>query len=187
MNAYDLPTSLTIGGVGFAIRPGWRYIMRILAACNDPDVSPRARCRIILKVLYPKWKEIPPDCVEEAIRKACDFIDCGQKDDGKPKPRVLDWEQDAAIIIPEINKVAGREIRLDPNIHWWTFMGWFMGIGDGLFASVLHIRQKKAKGQKLERWERDFYEANKSICDLQRRYTAEERAEIDEINKWLNG
>lgn len=187
MNAYDLPTSLTIGGVGFAIRWNWRAIIDILAAYNDPELDEQGQAMVLLQIFYPEWDKIPPDCIEEAIRKACDFIDCGQKDDGKPKPKMIDWEQDAAIIIPEINKVAGREIRLDPNIHWWTFMGWFMGIGDGLFASVLHIRQKKAKGQKLEKWEREFYEANKATCDLQRRYTAEEQAEIDEISKWLNG
>lgn len=185
MNAYDLPTSLEIGGAGYFIRYNWRAVLDILMAYNDPELDPEAQTMVMLQILYPAWYRIPPEHIEEAIRKGCDFIDAGQKDDGKPKPKMIDWEQDAAIIIPEINKVAGREIRLDPNIHWWTFMGWFMGIGDGLFASVLHIRQKKAKGQKLEQWEREFYEANKATCDLQRRYTAEEQAEIDEISKWL--
>ena len=100
---------------------------------------------------------------------------------------MIDWEQDAAIIIPEINKVAGREIRLDPNIHWWTFMGWFMGIGDGLLASVLHVRQKLSNGKKLEQWEQEFYKANRSICDLKHPYTSQDQALVDEIMEWLNG
>lgn len=186
MNAYDLPISLEIGGVGYSIRYNWRAVLDILMAYNDPELDAEAQTMVMLQILFPAWYNIPPECIEEAIAKGCDFIDAGQKDDGKPKPKMIDWEQDAALIIPEINKVAGREIRLSPDIHWWTFLGWFMGIGDGLLASVLHIRQKKSKGQKLENWEQEFYSANKAICDLQRRYTAEEQAERDNLNKWLN-
>lgn len=186
MNAYDLPTSLEIGEVAYSIRYNWRAVLDILIAYNDPELDTEAQTMVMLQILYPAWYRIPPEYIEEAIRKGCDFIDAGQKDDGKPKPKMIDWEQDASLIIPEINKVAGREIRLSPDIHWWTFLGWFMGIGDGLLASVLHIRQKKAKGQKLEKWEQEFYTANKAICDLQRRYTAEEQAEMDNLNKWLN-
>lgn len=185
MSAYDLPTSLEIGGVGFPIRYDWRAIMDIMAACNDPDLDDEGKSIAMLQIFYPDWRNIPPDCVEEALKKACEFIDCGQKDDGKPKPKMIDWEQDASIIIPEINKVAKQEIRLDPNIHWWTFFGWFMGIGDGLLSSILHIRQKKAKHKKLEKWEQEFYRENKALCDIQKRYTAEEIAERENFMKWL--
>ena len=187
MNAYDLPTSLTIGGVGFPIRYNWRAVIDILIACNDPELDSEGQAIAILQIMYPDWQKIPADCIEEALRKACDFIDCGQKDDGKPKPKMIDWEQDASIIIPEINKVAHKEIRMNPDIHWWTFFGWFMGIGDGLLANVLHIRQKLSQGQKLDKWERDFYLENKAMCDLERRYTAEEMKKIKDIEDWLKG
>ena len=187
MTAYDLPTSLTIGGVGFDIRWHWRAILDILIACNDPDLDDRGKATVLLQILYPQYDKIPVEHLEEAIQKACAFIDCGQRDDGKPKPRLIDWEQDAAIIIPEVNKVAGREIRFDPNIHWWTFLGWFMGIGDGLLASVLHIRQKRASGKKLESWEQEFYKANRAIIDLGQTCTANDKELIDEVMKFLNG
>ena len=99
----------------------------------------------------------------------------------------MDWEQDAAIIIPAVNSVAGREIRLDPGIHWWTFFGWYMSIGDGLFASVLRIRSKKAKGKKLEKWEEEFYRENRHLIDLKQVETDEVRQEKENILKWLNG
>ena len=185
MNAYDLPTSLEIGGVGYSIRYNWRAVLDILMAYNDPDLDPEAQTMVMLQILYPAWYSIPPEHIEEAIRKGCDFIDAGQKDDGKPKPKMIDWEQDASIIIPEINKVAGREIRLYPDIHWWTFLGWFMGIGDGLLASVLHIRQKKAKGQKLEKYEQEYYRENRALIDIRKRQTPEEKAEQEYFNKWL--
>ena len=185
MIAYELPTSLKIGEVAYPIRYNWRAIMDVLAACADPELDDQGKAICILKIIYPTWQEIPEDKLPEALQRACEFIDCGQKDDGKPKPKMIDWEQDAAIIIPEINKAAGREIRLDPNVHWWTFFGWFMGIGDGLLASVLHIRSKKGKGKKLEKWELEFYNANKALVDFEVRETEEIRKEKNDLLKWL--
>lgn len=185
MNAYELPTSLTVGGVGYPIRSGWRAVMDILTAMHDPELDDMSKQLVMLQIMYPGWKDIPPEHVQEALKQACDFIDCGQKDDGKPKPQMIDWEQDAAIIIPEINKVAKQEVRLAPDLHWWTFFGWFMGIGDGLLASVLHIRQKKAKRKKLEKWELEFYRENRELCDIRPRETDEIRIEKDNILKWL--
>lgn len=159
----------------------------MLMACSDPELDDEAKAAVLLQIIYPGWREIPESNIQEALEKACAFIDCGQKDDGKPKPKMIDWEQDAPIIIPEVNKVAGREIRLDPNIHWWTFFGWFMGIGEGILGNVLHIRQKLRKGEKLEKWEREYYNENKGMCDLDRPHTAEENEIIEFIMKWLEG
>lgn len=185
MSVYELPTSLTIGGVGYPIRYSWTAALDILAACADPDLDEYAKAACLLQILFPDHESIPTEHLGEACQKASDFIDCGQKDDGKVRPKMIDWAQDAAIIIPEINKVACREIRLDPNIHWWTFYGWFMGIGDGLLASVLHVRQKKAKGKKLESWEREFYEENKALVDFKTADNDEIRAEKANILKFL--
>ena len=185
MNAYDLPTSLTIGEVAYSIRYGWRAVLDALLASADADLDDQTKAECILQILYPDVEKIPYAYRQEALDKACEFIDCGQKDDGKPKPKMIDWEQDASVIIPEVNKVAGREIRLDPDIHWWTFFGWFMGIGDGLFASVLHIRKKKMQHKKLEKWEQDFYNDNKAIIDIRSPASDEIREEKDNILKWL--
>jgi hypothetical protein len=185
MMAYDLPTSLYIGEVEHPIRYNWRAVLDILAACADPELDDAEKALCVLQIFYPNWEEIPSDRLQEACKKACDFIDCGQKDDGKPKPKMIDWEQDAPIIIPEINKVAGKEVRLDPNIHWWTFFGWFMGIGDGLLASVLHIRKKKSLHKKLEKWEEEFYRANKALVDFAPKETPEKAEMTEYFNKWL--
>lgn len=47
---------------------------------------------------------------QEACQKACEFIDCGIKNDGKSRPRTMDWEQDAPIIIPAVNKVNNADV-----------------------------------------------------------------------------
>ena len=47
-------------------------------------------------------------------------------------------------------------------LHWWTFLGAYMEIGESLFSQILSVRMKKAKGKKLEDWEREFYKENKT-------------------------
>lgn len=185
MNAYAMPTSLEIGGVGYKIRTDFRAILDILIAMMDPELDKQAKSIVLIQILYEKWEEIPTEFLEEAIEKGCNFIDCGQKDDGRPKPQMIDWEQDASIIIPAINKTAHTEVRSVPYMHWWTFFSYFMEIGESLFANVLSIRQKKIKGQKLEKWEMEFYKENRSIIDLKKKISQEEQEEKDKIMKWL--
>ena len=60
-----------------------------------------------------------------------------------------------------------------------------MEIEEGTFSTVLGIRQKRAKGKKLEKWEQEFYRNNKRQCDLKRKHTKEEQAEIDYWNRLL--
>ena len=185
MNAFDLPTSLTIGGVGHPIRYGWRNILNIFSAMNDPNMDAEMKSEVILESFYPNWIHIPYEHIPEALEKACEFMDCGYEKDDVKRPRLVDWEQDAAVIIPAVNAVANREIRLDPNIHWWTFHGWYMAIEGGLFSTVLRIRQKQAKGKKLDKCEEEFFSENKRLVELQRPQTAEEKAMQDYFDKWL--
>ena len=97
----------------------------------------------------------------------------------------MDWEQDEAIMFPAINKVAGFETRSAEYIHWWTFMGYYMEISEGVFSNVLNLRMKKAKGKKLEKWEREFWNSNRDICTLKTKLSSEEQAEKDRINALL--
>lgn len=184
-NAYKLPASLSVGGAEYKIRTDFDVILDIFEAVNDPDLLDEARGAIILISIYPDWKTIPPEHQEEALKKAYEFIDCGQKDDGKIHPQLVDWEQDAGIIVPAINSVAHTDIRLIEHLHWWTFFGWFMEIRESLFSEVIHIRQKKAKRKKLEKWEQEFYRENKALIDLKPRESEETKKEKDSLLKWL--
>ena len=174
MTAYDLPTSLVVGGVEHPIRTGWRVVMDIFAMYNDPDFDNEMKTVGLVKMIYPQWREIPPEAIPEAIEKACDFLDCGQKPDSRHRPRLVDWEDDAAIIIPAVNGVAGQDVRSDPDIHWWTFFGWYMSIKDSLFSTVLHIRKKQNSGKKLERWENEFLRENQKLVHMKTRLAKEE-------------
>ena len=184
MNLWNLPTSLEIGGVGFSIRTDFRDVLNAISYLSNPDYTDYEKYEICLTIMYPDYE---PECDEEMkiemLKAAFDFIDMGIPDDGREKPKTMDWDQDAQIIIPAVNKVAGFEIRAKSYLHWWTFLSYYMEIGDGLFAQVVNIRNKRARGKKLEKWEREFEKENKQLIKLEQKLSAEEaerRKEEDE-------
>lgn len=174
MFSWDLPLALTVGGRSYHIRTDFRAALDIMAAFNDPNLDNAGKMQVMVEILY---EEIPPEeCLEEAIKQALWYLDCGKKEDGRKRPQVMDWEQDAPIIFPAINKVAGREVR-EPGqyMHWWTFVGYFEEIEEGTFSQVLAIRQKRAKGKKLEQWEREFLNDNQALVNLKKKMSDEEQ------------
>lgn len=191
MYAWELPTSLEVSGKEYAIRTDYRVILDILAAMNDPEIfdpgmteeeKKMEQFMTMLQILYIDFDSMPPKDWQEAMKKAVDFIDCGIKGDDKPKPRTMDWEQDAPIIAPEISKIAGRDIRIGKT-HWWEFFGYYLGIGEGVFNTIVSIREKKRKGKKLEKWEQEFYKNNKSLVDLRAKKVERSEEEKEELRK----
>ena len=181
-----LPTTLEVAGKERKIRTDFRDMLVIMQAFADPELQPAEKYDVMLMILYDDLDSIPMEATEETIKQGLWFLDCGQQEDDKlPPVKVMDWEQDESLVFPAVNKVAGREVRAVEYMHWWTFMGSFMEIDDGTFSMVLGIRQKRAKGKKLEKWEQEFYRNNRKICDLQKRYTAEEQKEMDYWNRLL--
>lgn len=173
--SWRLPESLEVGGSIFRIRTDFRDILTIFEAFNDPDLPDFAKQTVMLRIMYPDYEDIPREHLNEAAKKAMEFINHGV-DDGKPKPKMMDWEQDADLIIPAINKVAGGgDVRALEYLHWWTFLGYYMEIGDGLFSQILNIRYKRMHGKKLEKWEKEFAKDNKHLIDLRKHLTEEER------------
>lgn len=191
MYAWELPTSLEVGRKEYDIRTDYRVILDILAAMNDPEIfEPEMtedeknieQAMTMLQILYIDFDSIPAKDYQEAIEKAVAFIDCGIKGDNKPKPRTMDWEQDAPIIAPEVSKVAGRDIRIGET-HWWEFFGYYLGIGEGVFSSIVSIREKRRKGKKLEKWEKEFYQNNKSLIDLKSKKIERSEEEKEELRR----
>lgn len=188
-SAWEFPTSLNVGGVNYEIRTDYRVVLDLLTALNDPELTdddPKLaaymQSRVILEIMFPDCDSIPQEHIQEALDKVVEFIDMGIVEDRK-KPKTMDWEQDAPILIPAINKVLNTEIRAQKYIHWWTFLGAYMEIGESLFSNVVHIRQKKAKGKKLEKWEEEFYKENRSLIDFERKSqrSEEEKRALDEL------
>lgn len=194
MSAWELPTSITVNNTDYAIRTDFRVVLDVLAAMNDPDLfepdsddneKAFVRCITGVQILVEDAEHFSLEEYIDAWQKCIDFIDCGNRDDGRTKPHVMDWEQDAQIIIPAINRVHGTEIRALPYLHWWTFLGAYMEIGECLFAQVVHIRQKKCNHKPLDKWEKEFYNANKNLIDLKSKISEEQKKEMDSLEKWL--
>lgn len=182
----ELLRVLFVNGKKLKIRSDYRDILKIVTAFNDRELEDEEKVYVCLFILYKDFKKLKKEDYESAFKAALSFIDCEQeRKHDKPLPRIMDWEQDENIMFPAINKAAGFEIRSAKYIHWWTFIGYYMEIPECVFSRVLSIRLKKAKGKKLEKYEKEFWSANKDICVLKEKLTEEEQAEKDRLNALL--
>ncbi len=181
---WRLPHSIELGGVEYEIRTDFRVVLDIMQAMVDPELSQDEKIEILFRILFWNPEEIPEKYLQEAIDKAMVFLDCGISGEGKSKTRLMDWEQDSPLIASAINKNTGKDIRSLKYMHWWTFLGAYLEISEGVFHEILQIRQKKAAGKKLEKWEQEFYQKNKKLVNLKKetpKRSAEEEAALKEL------
>ncbi|MDF2537996.1 MAG: putative phage protein [Herbinix sp.] len=184
-----LPKQLNINNIERAIRSDFRVALLIFQAYNDLELSDQEKGIVMLDCIYEDFDSIPFEDYHEAQEKALWFLDGGGEPDENTNhqqaKKVMDWEQDEQLIFSAVNKVAGYETRSVEYLHWWTFLGYFNEIGEGLFSTVINIRQKKNKGKKLEKYEQEFYRENKKLIDIKVKLTPEEQAEKEYFEKLL--
>lgn len=179
-----LPKTLTVNGKEYAIRTDYRDCLLILQAFIDANLNDREKSTVMLQILYKDYKSIPQEDIQKALEKAVWFLNCGDSiKESKIKEKPLyDFEHDEQMLFSAVNKVAGTEIRSLDYLHFWTFIGFFNEIGEGMFATVINIRNKKNKHQKLEKWEQEFYAHNKEMIDLPERLSKEEKEEQELVD-----
>jgi hypothetical protein len=186
-----LPKQIKINGTDRAIRSDFRVALLIFQAYNDPELSDQEKAQTMIECLYEDYDDIPPEDYQETADKAVWFLDGGSNTDSNSNhqqaKKVMDWEQDEQLIFAAVNKVAGYETRSVEYLHWWTFLGFFNEIGEGLFSTIISIRNKKNKGKKLEKHEQEFYRENKTLIDIKVKLTPEEQAEKEYFEKLLSG
>lgn len=173
---YSLPTSIEVNGTEYAIQSDFRAVLDILTALSSTDLTAQEKTLVCLGIFYPDLDDIPVRDYRDALAACFRFIDKGY--DGKNKknnPQLMSWEQDFDLIVAPVNKIAGCEIRALPYLHWWSFLSYYQEIGDCLFAQVVRIRDKKARGKALDKHEREFYRENREIVDLKTAYTESEK------------
>ena len=164
-----LPQTLDVGGISYDIRTDFRSILLVIAAFNDDELTDAEKLYVCLKQIYKKFESIPHDAYAEAYKQAVWFINCGEdpEKEGRKSPRTVNWIKDESLIFPAINRAAGQEVRLAKYMHWWSFMGYFQSIDkESTYGYILMLRQKRAKGKKLEKWESEFWNNNRALCDL---------------------
>ncbi len=176
MDVWELPKKLNINGNDYDIRTDYRVILDIINAMNDPELEEDEKWLACLTILYIDFDKMPQSDFIEACKQAKAFIDMGLSEEEKKRksPKLMDWEQDAQLIIPAVNKVIGSEVRAVEYMHWWTFLSAYMEIGECTFSHILNIRTKKSKGKPLEKWEQDFVRENGALVNLKKKLTVEE-------------
>lgn len=189
---YELQTSITINGASFGIREkgDFRMVLDCFKALNDEELTPLERLYSCMIIFYEDFNDVDDlidhlDILEELKTQMILFFNCGEstpKNNTNSKT-LVDWEKDSNLIVPAINEVAHTEIRALKYLHWWTFIGYYMSIGECLFGTVIHIRKKLADNEKLEKAEMKFVEDNPEYFDMD--YRSNEQKTIDEYYRSL--
>ena len=166
MNCYGLPTSIEINGTEYAIteRGDFRMVLDCFSLLNDEEIPKGIRIADCLKIFLEDVnsdEDVLQINVEEAVEKMFSFFNCNQLEVGtKANLKLLDWEQDSQLVCAAINNVAQTEIRSEPYLHWWTFMGYYISVGESVLATVISLREKRKTGKKLEKHEQEFIRNN---------------------------
>lgn len=165
---WDLPTSAAVGGKEYHIRNNadYRVILDVIAAYEDETLTDAERVISALIIFYDGVNTIEDvyctfDDVQEAVNVMMRFISCDDNKMGhNAKIKLIDWVQDEQLIASAINRVIGQEVRFIDYMHWWTFIGHYMAVGECALSHVVGIRNKIARGKKLEKHEKEFRRNN---------------------------
>ncbi len=165
----ELPKTLTVDGIEREIYCDFRDIVQILVAYADEELSQQEKAIVLLTNLYvDDFTEFID--IQEALDKAIWFIDWGKesKENNANSPRLIDWEADFNMVVSAVDKsVKTVETSLElPFMHWWTFLSKFSERGECLYSTVLSIREKLAKGKKLDKFEKEILRENRDIIML---------------------
>ena len=174
-----------LGERKYQLHADFRDVLEIFSYFEDPDLPEYLKWKIAVALFYEGT--IPEEQMQQAMEYLAFFLRGGQREQEKPTPKLLDWEQDAAVIVADVNKVAGQEIRALPFVHWWTFLSWFHAIGEGQLSTLVGIREKLRKGKKLEPFENVYYREHKQMVDLKPRYSRQDLEQRQRLQKLLDG
>lgn len=176
-----LPTSLEICGQAYEIRSDYRAVLDICAALSDPELEGQEKTLVALDIFYPGFLEMPQEQYKEAVKQCFWFINCGDGEQSQQAPKLVDWEQDFKLIVAPINRVTGQEVRALEYMHWWTFVAAYYEIGECLFAQVVRVRDRLAKGKALDKQDKEWYRQNRHLVDFKHKYTD---TEADILKQW---
>lgn len=183
----SLPDTLTIDSVDYPIRTDYRNVLQIFEAFDDPELEQEEKWIVAIYLLFEDFScsddvlQAARDGfnLEEAMKQISWFIAAGRPEKENIEKPTYNWRQDEQMIFSAINKVAGKETREIEHLHWWTFLGYFDEVGEGLFTFVVGIRDKLNRGKKLEKHEKEFLYKNKSLVKLEKPKTKEEQEQED--------
>ena len=91
------------------------------------------------------------------------------------------------MICASVNRVAQTEVRSLPYLHWFTFIGYYMEIGECTLSTIVSIRNKIANNKKLEKYERDFKAENPEYFNFDFRSSLQKQDDSLIMNLWNGG
>ena len=168
---YELVTTVPVSGTVYNIRnkADYRVILDVIATLEDVELTQEEQMLTSLIIFYECVDSVDavfetfdtPELFENALQSMMDFISCYNDDVGyKTQHKVIDWVQDEQLIVSAINNVARTEIRTLEYLHWWTFISYYMAVGECALSTVVGIRDKLARGKKLDDFEKEFKRDN---------------------------
>lgn len=193
---YDLPKYVTVDDKQFGIRNegDFRVILDCFIALNDTDLPEQLRVLTCMIIFYSDFDSIEDlaeydtSVLSQLVEQMYLFFNCGEKSIGASKPyKLVDWENDSQLIMSSINAVAHKEVRLEPYLHWWTFMGYYLNIGEGPFSNIISIREKIVKHKKLEDYEKEFKRDNPQYFNWDWRTEEQIREDQLMLEIWNSG
>lgn len=192
---FEIPTSIFINDTELKIRNrgDYRMVLDCFALLNDVELNDQERLYCSLIIFYEKF-----NCLEdlrqfphlnEAVKKMYWFFNCGD-DSGVGANRhkkLIDWEKDSQLIASAVNNVANIEIRSVKYLHWWTFMGYYLAVGESPLATVVGIRSKIVEGKKLEKFEKKFKNDNPQYFIWDNKSVEDKQLEEEVMSLWNSG
>jgi hypothetical protein len=160
-------------------------VLDCFLALQDIELSKDERILTSLIIFYEELNcieditEVFVDYIQELVSEMYNFFNCNENNVGaKTSHQLIDWEGDSQLIVSAINKVAGKEIRLEPYIHWWTFMAYYVAIGECALSNIVEIRDKITRGKKLEKYEKEFRRNNPQYFNWRSKLEQQESNDI---------
>lgn len=185
---WELPKEVSINNTIYGFETDFRKILQIFEVFNDNELIEFEKVDCALHLFYPDYREIDgkrsmkDSDMMDAFECMCKFMSGNSEESNQKETKpTYDWENDFNIIISPVNRVAGHDIRQDEYVHWWTFLSYFMEIGECTFSTFVNIRDKKNRGKKLEKWEEEIWKKNPNIR-LRKRYDSQTQYDLDVLN-----
>lgn len=183
---YDIPVSVQVGDTQYNIRNkgDFRMVLDCFAALDDEQLTAQERILACVIIFYEDMHSIEDtnkfSDYQTAVAEMFKFFNCGQEESpgASTNYKLIDWQTDSQLISSAINNVAGKEIRAEKYVHWWTFMGYYLAVGESALSTVVNIRNKIVKGTKLEKYEQEFRKNNPQLFRWKSK-TVEQREQDD--------
>ena len=190
---YEIPTFIQSDGRKYKIRNDgdFRTILDCFQALSDVELDSNERLVASLLIFYEDFNSVEDLYnvdIQELVKEMYNFFNCGQYSTGtESNHKLVDWKADSQLICSAINKVAGFEIRSVKYLHWWTFMGYYMAIGESPISTIIGIRDKIVRGKKLEKFENEYRRNNPQFFVWNNKTVDEYEAEMLVKELWNSG